>query len=307
MELDHIIERYVPDHLNYDDPIVSLNVDTSNPHPWLRNNFSNEEWKKISDKSSSKINDVGNANFIGENHINDLRNHFYFIHKNSTYTKKDKFISEGTWRSHFTTIPFNIVTRDQLLAGNANQKKYYVYHNPRISIGSKRRKLESISDNDSEEKYHDPKLVKFEIYFSEICLSPWIKLLPEINSDKNKMMRMTKDSYDLITKYSYKKYGKNSNNNKNLDLKNLEVFGAIIYGFNMEVYSLDKVGYRIYRVRLVRTLKIPVREGNNEYYRSLNQLMYAIHYMSSMIENLDKSLKKEKKLLEFSEDLKCCY
>ncbi|CAJ0626960.1 5447_t:CDS:2 [Entrophospora sp. SA101] len=158
-----------------------------------------------------------------------------------------------------------------------------------------------------EEKYHDPKLVKFEIYFSEICLSPWIKLLPEINSDKNKMMRMTKDSYDLITKYSYKKYGKNSNNNKNLDLKNLEVFGAIIYGFNMEVYSLDKVGYRIYRVRLVRTLKIPVREGNNEYYRSLNQLMYAIHYMSSMIENLDKSLKKEKKLLEFSEDLKCCY
>nr|CAG8632214.1 11463_t:CDS:2 [Entrophospora candida] len=248
--------RYAPDHLNYDDPIVSSIVDTSNPHPWLRNNFSNEEWKKISDKSNSKINDVGNVNFIGENHMNDLRNHFYFIRKNSTYTKKDKFINEGTWRSHCTTIPFNIVTRDvgtlQLIM---------------ISIGSKRRKLESISDNDSEEK---------TVYY-------------------------------LTTKYSYKKYGKNSNNNKNLNLKNLEVFGAIISGFNMEVYSLDKVGYKIYRIRLMRTLKIPVREDNNEYYRSLNQLMYAIHDMSSMIENLDKSLKKEKKLLEFSKDLKCCY
>ncbi|CAH1770739.1 866_t:CDS:1, partial [Entrophospora sp. SA101] len=39
-------------------------------------NFSNDEWKEISDKSNSKRNDVNGVNFINENHMNKLRNHF---------------------------------------------------------------------------------------------------------------------------------------------------------------------------------------------------------------------------------------
>ncbi|CAJ0628921.1 11551_t:CDS:2 [Entrophospora sp. SA101] len=64
LTLNHIIDRYASDHLNYDDPIVFSIVDTSNPYPWLRNNSSNDEWKEISDKSNSKRNDVNGVEVL---------------------------------------------------------------------------------------------------------------------------------------------------------------------------------------------------------------------------------------------------
>src|SRR5205809_7106607 len=58
---------YTPDYL-----------DTSNPHPWLRNNFSSNGWKEISGRPTSKIDDVSGMNFIGKNHMNELRNVYIY-------------------------------------------------------------------------------------------------------------------------------------------------------------------------------------------------------------------------------------
>jgi len=74
LKLQQTIDKYAPDYLNYDDPIVSSIVDTSNPYSWHRDGFSVNEWKVISEKADSKINDVSSVNFIEENHMNDLRN-----------------------------------------------------------------------------------------------------------------------------------------------------------------------------------------------------------------------------------------
>ena len=75
LRLKDIINRYAPDYLDYDDSIVFSIVDTSNPHSWLRNNSSSNEWKEISGRSNSKIDDISGVNFIGKNHMNELRNH----------------------------------------------------------------------------------------------------------------------------------------------------------------------------------------------------------------------------------------
>ncbi|CAJ0643183.1 16662_t:CDS:2 [Entrophospora sp. SA101] len=71
--IKEIINAFAPSYLDRNDPIASSIIDTSHPHPWFRNSFTDEEWAIISDTKSCIINN-GNE-IISEININEMKNH----------------------------------------------------------------------------------------------------------------------------------------------------------------------------------------------------------------------------------------
>lgn len=78
--IKEIVNAFAPSHLDRNDPITSSIIDTSHPHPWFRNRFTNEEWVIISDTKSCMINnDNGFNEVISETNINEIKTICKFV------------------------------------------------------------------------------------------------------------------------------------------------------------------------------------------------------------------------------------
>ncbi|CAG8692778.1 14971_t:CDS:2, partial [Racocetra fulgida] len=76
-------------NLNYDELIYSSIIDTKNPSDWIKDEFSDDEWKKISDNSSCSYNKLNKKNY-------------------KTYKSE---INEGTWQLDAISIPLKYSLR----------------------------------------------------------------------------------------------------------------------------------------------------------------------------------------------------
>ncbi|CAJ0752948.1 11638_t:CDS:2, partial [Entrophospora sp. SA101] len=201
--------------------------------------------------------------------------------------KQDHELNEGTWEDHCISIPFNISSR--------GIPKLKLIMSEKASRSSKRQRNEVSSDDSKENHIVEKKSikpdVKFEFLVGEVCSQPWNEKEDKTNGDTGKLFRLMKDCYDSIALYFYEKFGTNYSSCWNL--KNLEIYGIIVSGFEIIIYVLDQPGFGVYRIRKVVKLEIPVKEENNDYYLYINKLMFAINEMEKLVENLNSELSKK--------------
>nr|CAG8540607.1 12909_t:CDS:2 [Entrophospora candida] len=99
------------------------------------------------------------------------------------------------------------------------------------------------------------------------------------------------DCYDSIVLYFYNKFSVNYSNHYNL--RNLEIYGIIISGFELTIYVLDHPGFGAYRIQKAAQLNIPAKEENDNYYFYINKSMFAIDKMSKLVNNLNSELEQK--------------
>ncbi|CAJ0828503.1 15141_t:CDS:10, partial [Entrophospora sp. SA101] len=297
--------------------ILKLNEECIREWPWtidsiseivtseklIRDSFEMVELEEISNISRSIINSSDYQPVINKQNMKELVNHFKYLRKNQEYIEQDHELNEGTWEDHCISIPFNISSR--------GIPKLKLIMSEKASRSSKRRRNEVSSDDSKENHIVEKKRkkqgkrpdvifvsrksikpdVKFEFLVGEVCSQPWNEKEDKMNGDTRKLFRLMKDCYDSIALYFYEKFGTNYSSCWNL--KNLEIYGIIVSGFEIIIYVLDQPGFGVYRIRKVVKLEIPVKEENNDYYLYINKLMFAINEMEKLVENLNSELSKK--------------
>ncbi|CAH1763546.1 5662_t:CDS:2, partial [Entrophospora sp. SA101] len=295
-----ILREFGPQTYEYNDPLTSCIIDTSDPPFWLKDNFDDDTWDMVSSSHNSNFHSSTNKSSISQENMKQLKDHL----KNEEYKNyNEASINEGTWSLDSVWISMKIACRD---SGHLR-----LLIPEKINKGSKKRVLEEIDAKTyrlgkksditlltTKLYINNHKKVPFELLIGEVIHHPWKKDQSKVNNDRRKSFRMLKDMYDLICKYFHKKYG--TSECGNINLKNLELYSIIIKELDLYVYSLDQPGSRLYRVKLVDHAKIPVCEDNNNerYYELIKKIVASVNHFSALIEDLDKKLnelKTEKK------------
>ncbi|CAB4410354.1 unnamed protein product [Rhizophagus irregularis] len=250
-------------NINYDEPICSSIIDTDNPPTWIKNEFSDDEWKVISKGSA-------------------IKNHFKWIRKMKDYKCYNNEINEGTWQIDAISIPLKYSTRsltDVLLLmpeksskasserknsviSNSSSENFYKENEKPIK--KKRKRNDEFIPRKRKKIGRKPDLMimsktrlfqkKLEFFVGEVSNSPWKEKSDKTNKDRKKLIRMLKDIYDHIAKTFFSKYSYLNINS----FKNLEIYGIQITGFKMKIFCFDKPGFGLYRVRKVDEITIPV-------------------------------------------------
>ncbi|CAG8812705.1 19801_t:CDS:2 [Gigaspora margarita] len=288
-------------------PILSSIVDTTYPEDWIRTKFTQNEWDQISDTSGCLINKATKET-ISADSLSEIKNHFQQLRNSKKYLKPNKRLNEGSWQASVTTFTFTIISREFIDIQYVN--------NERQSTGSKRRRnlissdeenyeitevrrgkrpdflVETVHGYRSTENFLKNKLLHFEYLIGEISKSPSNQSGEKSISNRYKMYKMMKDNYDTIVSYFYNQYGQYMH--QDLSLRNLEIYGILVSGFDLEIFVLDRPGAVISRVRRVIRIEIPVNIENNDYYLWMDRLVYALNAQHSLLNKLIIKLKKKK-------------
>ncbi|CAG8616053.1 16461_t:CDS:2, partial [Racocetra fulgida] len=131
---------------------------------------------------------------------------------------------------------------------------------------------------------------KFLVY--EISKSPSNQSGEKSISDRYKLYKTMKDNYDTIVSYFYNQFGEYMYQNHSL--RNLEIYGILVSGFELEIFVLDQPGAVVSRVRRITRIEIPVNIKNNDYYLWIDRLVYALNTQHSLLNKLISKLKREK-------------
>ncbi|CAJ0648369.1 13406_t:CDS:2, partial [Entrophospora sp. SA101] len=137
-----ILQENLEDLLDYDDPLVSSIVVTS--EKLIRDSFEMVELEEISNISRSIINSSDYQPVINKQNMKELVNHFKYLRKNQEYIEQDHELNEGTWEDHCISIPFNISSR--------GIPKLKLIMSEKASRSSKRQRNE-VSSDDSKENH----------------------------------------------------------------------------------------------------------------------------------------------------------
>lgn len=261
--LKGIINDYNIEYTRKDNPILSSIVDTTYPEDWIRTKFTQNEWDQISDTSGCLINKATKET-ISADSLSEIKNHFQQLRNSKKYLKPNKRLNEGSWQASVTTFTFTIISREFIDIQYVN--------NERQSTGSKRRRnlissdeenyeitevrrgkrpdflVETVHGYRSTENFLKNKLLHFEYLIGEISKSPSNQSGEKSISDRYKMYKMMKDNYDTIVSYFYNQYGQYMH--QDLSLRNLEIYGILVSGFDLEIFVLDRPGAVISRVRV---------------------------------------------------------
>ncbi|CAG8771918.1 25786_t:CDS:2, partial [Gigaspora rosea] len=306
-KLKDIINDYNAEYTRKDDPILSSILDTAYPEDWIRTKFTQDEWVQISDMTGCLINKAVKKT-ISANGLNEIKNHFKQLRNSKKYSKPKKRLNEGSWQASVTTFTFTIISREFIDIQYVN--------NERQSIGSKRRRnlissdeenheiteirrrkkpdflVETVHGYRSTENFLKNRLLHFEYLIGEISKSPSNQSGEKSISDRYKMYKMMKDNYDTIVSYFYNQFGQYMY--QDLTLRNLEIYGILVSGFDLEIFVLDRPGAVVSRVRRVIKIEIPVNTENNDYYLWMDHLVYALNTQHSLLNKLISKLKNKK-------------
>ncbi|GET64101.1 hypothetical protein GLOIN_2v1789140 [Rhizophagus irregularis DAOM 181602=DAOM 197198] len=279
-------------NINYDEPIRSSIIDTDNPPTWIKNEFSDDEWKVISSNDNCHYKKFirRSERFFSNSEGSAIKNHFKWIRKMKDYKYYNNEINEGTWQIDAISIPLKARSltdvlllmpeksskasseRKNSVISNSSSENFYKENEKPIK--KKRKRNDEFIPRKRKKIGRKPDLMimsktrlfqkKLEFFVGEVSNSPWKEKSDKTNKDRKKLIRMLKDIYDHIAKTFFR--------------------------FKMKIFCFDKPGFGLYRVRKVDEITIPVNIKDDFIDRTFEGLMTKVY-----VNNIKTTISSQRK------------
>ncbi|CAG8566747.1 12395_t:CDS:2 [Rhizophagus irregularis] len=259
-------------NINYDEPIRSSIIDTDNPPTWIKNEFSDDEWKVISSNDNCHYKKFirRSERFFSNSEGSAIKNHLPEKSSKASSERKNSVISNSSSENFYKENEKPIKKKRKRNDEFIPRKRKKIGRKPDLMIMSKTRLFQK----------------KLEFFVGEVSNSPWKEKSDKTNKDRKKLIRMLKDIYDHIAKTFFSKYLYLNINS----FKNLEIYGIQITGFKMKIFCFDKPGFGLYRVRKVDEITIPVNIKDDFIDRTFEGLMTKVY-----VNNIKTTISSQRK------------